>query len=488
MDSKKFLLAMNELDDRMILKAERYGARRVAWVQFWDEAGAWAASAAAVVVMLALVLGLNQAGLLGDSAPLSAPAAESRESSFALASSVQLSSDSNITAPESAAASAVDSSQSLVFSDKPFLEQTNDIALPEDGWTSELYWPHLVSIFGGTDAFIWSGVNMTELFGSKPSNPYGIVTFDKEQNVYRMKIRASDPFHMDLDLTPDALPPSCAPNDFQPNQVIFGAGVDARKIDLGDGTVRYEVRFVREGGENRETIGVRAAFENKRGTPSAEEIEYYVNLFVQQALDPEQTLQLSQLSMNYPKEPPHGVIAKDGTITYDDIYTQQVYELCIHNETASQAASPSDQGQRVKIVVPDLYFAMGCTRGGRATQLLFALLEEEYWVYEQDGTWYVALNYGYCDLAGFRKKETGIPPESPLDNYDFWLPSDGSQYFPSILEFCESIVWGNQNAQEIAEGAIEHSSARRGQMSETARQLLEDYLAENGITEYEFLS
>lgn len=488
MDSKKFLLAMNELDDRMILKAERYGARRVAWVQFWDEAGAWAASIAALAVMLLLILGLNYTGLLRDSAPLSAPAAESRESSFALASSVQLSSDSNITAPESAAASAVDSSQSLVFSDKPFLEQTNDIALPEDGWTSELYWPHLVSIFGGTDAFIWSGVNMTELFGSKPSNPYGTVTFDKEQNVYRMKIRASDPFHMDLDLTPDALPPSCAPNDFQPNQVIFGAGVDARKIDLGDGTVRYEVRFVREGGENRETIGVRAAFENKRGTPSAEEIEYYVNLFVQQALDPEQTLQLSQLSMNYPKEPPHGVIAKDGTITYDDIYTQQVYELCMHTEETSQTIAPPYEGQRVKIVVPDLYFAMGCTRGCRARQLLFVLLEEEYLVYEQNGTWYVALNNAYCDLAGFREKTVGIPPKSALDDYDFWLPSDGSQYFPSILEFCESIVWGTQNAQEIAEGAIEHSSARRGQMSETARQLLEDYLAENGITEYEFLS
>lgn len=487
MDSKKFLLAMNELDDRIILKAERYGARRVAWVQFWDEAGAWAASIAALAVMLLLVLGLNYTGLLRDSDPLSAPAAESHENCFEAAPSRAISSVSD-TAINSSAWGTAEIKQPLVFSDKPFLEQTNDIAMPEDGWTSELYAPHLVSIFGGTDAFIWSGVNMTELFGSKPSNPYGIVTFDKDRNVYRVEIFASDPFDLHIDFTPDALPPACIPNDFQPNQVIFGAGVDARKIDLGDGTVRYEVRFVREGGENGETIGVRAAFENKRGTPSAEEIEYYANLFVQQALDPEQTLQLSQLSMNYPKEPPHGVIAKDGTITYDDIYTQQVYELCMHTEETSQTIAPPYEGQRVKIVVPDLYFAMGCTRSCRARRLLFVLLEEEYLVYEQDGTWYVALNYAYCDLAGFRKKDTGIPPESALDNYDFWLPSNGSQYFSSILEFCESIVWGNQDAQAVAEGAVEHLPARRDQMRETARQLLKDYLAENGITEYEFLS
>lgn len=486
MDSKKFLLAMNELDDRMILKAERYGARRVAWVQFWDEAGAWAASIAALAVMLLLVLGLNYTGLLRDSDPLSAPAAESRESCFESASSRAISSVSD-TAINSSAWGTAEIEQPLVFSDKPFLEQTNDIAMPEGGFTIDYSGELLASIFGRTGDFIWNGVNVTEWLDSHGGSPFGRVVYDGEQNVHRAIIWLQEPFYMELDFAPNALPPTCIPNDFQPNQVIFGAEVDARKIDLGDGTVRYEVRFVREGGENGETIGVRAVFENKGENSSEKEIEYYVNLFARQALDPEQTLQLSQLSRNFPIEASHGVIAKDGTITYENIFTQQAYELYMHTE-AFQTETLPYEGQRVKIVVPDIYYTKGRLASGRARRLLFVLLKEEYLVYEQDGTWYVALNNAYCDLAGYNVTEENWLRGPELSQFDFWLPSDGSQYFPSILEFCESIVWGNQNAQEIAEGAVEHLSARSAILQETARQLLEDYLAENGITEYEFLS
>lgn len=489
MDSRKFLLAMNELDDRMILKAARYGTRRAAWVQFWDEAGPWAASFAALAAMVLLFIGLNSAGLLRDPAPLSDPAAENRVEETA--SDLPASSAANALADSS----LPESTEALIFSSEPFQTNTADNFRPENGWSSELYAPYFASIFGCTDDLIWCGVNMTEVFGSKLSNPFGTVIFDQEQNVHRFMISASDPFYLHIELTPDALPPSCVPGDFVPNQLVFGTEVDARKYEYDDGTVRYEVRFIRDGGETGETIGVRGFFENKRGKPSEAEVEHYVNLFVRQALDPAQTLQLSQLSLNYPKDPPHASIEEDGTIIYDDIYTQQVYELymhryllSMHQEETSESTAPLEPGQRVQIVVPDLCFATGCTMGGRARRYLFVLLKEEYRIYEQDGAWVVSLENAYCDLAGFRLDDAQA--ETALDGYHFWQPSDGSQYAPSLLEFCESITWaeGGQDAQTVADGAIEHLSARREALTETARQLLEDYLAQNGITDYSLLS
>jgi len=101
---------------------------------------------------------------------------------------------------------------------------------------------------------------------------------------------------------------------------------------------------------------------------------------------------------------------------------------------------------------------------------LYALYSVGYGFFERDGEKIIQEVTGYADVAGII-----TTPRGGAVNFNAWYPKDGTEYFPSIVEF----IGGDESA---AEEAVQQARDWPEKAKGYAEELLASYIEQNGMT------
>lgn len=284
-------------------------------------------------------------------------------------------------------------------------------------------------------------------------------------------------------------------------EVLTGAGklgVGQKDADWNDnhhhvGTT-YRAEFVRE---SPEPVGVLAqAFDWDEDSLDSETVMTFFNRFAAQCLNPEYTLQLSQLDqemhsvMEESQTAMNVSISPDGRQSYDSPEYQAVYEgfrkelSVTSDDPASAASRAGDESctQVVTILCPKIlgtYEAPG-ENGETDTKVLCSLYEVDYGFFEKDSKKAVRPVSGFADLASL----TGSGPyraDGFFEAEDVWFPKDGSDYLSSVSSF---ILLDEVGEEDEAKKMVQQSRLWLEPAQKLAMDLLASYMEQNGMTGY----
>ncbi len=302
MDTRKFLLAMNELDDRYILKADAYGLARAKRQSRWSRISAWATPLAACLCIFAVFWTLRSLGLLSD--PPAQGGAGSSGDSPAVVYEDQ-SPASEITAVTEV---PLEDLPQLTFPEKDSSEYTGTLIgcgpLPEDGM--ELHDSEIASIFGGEVVPSWEGLLLSGAYAGYFSHGTAYFNEDGQTESVELTVKKNVELggsrgitiHINYPVGEWLTEPTCTCDVWGTEVTTAAQYYDANEKLSTPGGAAYQVSFAvdSENGENLNVIAKCDISYSSLSNYTDDEAKELLTRFASQCLRPGNTFQISQLS------------------------------------------------------------------------------------------------------------------------------------------------------------------------------------------------
>lgn len=181
-------------------------------------------------------------------------------------------------------------------------------------------------------------------------------------------------------------------------------------------------------------------------------------------------------------------IGSTGVLTFTDAEYQELYRtlwdhLNVYGDPASAAGEDSCK-ELLRLPLP--YYVLGRFPAENGETHILCLLEStDYGFFETEGVKTIKPISGYSDLAGF----VVVPQEgkaAPFRGKEVWYPKDGTLYLSSIAEFAGLT---EEEASTLVEKADRErrvvNKEGKPKLKSLSQQLLFAYMFQNGLTGYQ---